>query len=178
MPIQTDNSELMVSTPAESILDTDPSASAGERRTALARGDVHCAVCRRSESEAPPGTLIWASTNPAICTACVIEAVERVQLHPAISMRVLTLSGGIHSVRCDGDGVPDMTREHDASCDGYLYPDDMYVEARYALSGTLAENPDIAVVMRYTFGCFAKLHILPTIPTPDAVRPGVDGHDE
>lgn len=136
----------------------------------LLPGEIRCSICGRADDAANPTGLEWAAKSPAICESCVIEAVRKAQLTPAVAMRVILHLGGIHSVRCDGDGNVGMTREYDEECDGYLYPNETYVEARYALSGTIRENPASVVTMRHCLSCFARFHLLQTQPgTPDVV---------
>ncbi len=163
MTTHNDVPERSTDEPINGVLSSDSLASDEERRTALARGEARCVICRRSADSSNVGAITWAVVNPAICTACVASAVEKVQSNPAIAMRVVGHLGGVHSARCDGDGVLDMTREHSGTCDGYLYPDDMCIEARYALSGTIEDNPAAVVTMRYCLACFARFHVLPDV---------------
>ena len=92
---------------------------------------------------------------------------------------------------CDGDGNVDATRMHSPACNGHLYPDEQYIEARYALGGRLDDPQSVVVTMRHSLACYAAFHLIgPSVsngvddatdtPTSEAMhdvisRGGVDG---
>lgn len=117
-----------------------------------------CTICEASEDSTSASRMQWVSKDPAICAPCIVRAVEQIDVPPGMSIRVVAHPGGVDSVRCDGDGNVDGARAHSPACNGYLYPDEQYIEARYALGGRIDDPHSVVVTMRHSLACFAAFH--------------------